>query len=207
MLPLSSSHSVASPEIVQAGRVLRERSQRPDSVIYLDSGRVLFGLLESGQLRHQLGMVEGPIWLDAAPVLMNQTYPVDIIADTQVSLRRIPLPEFHKAYAELSRETQTLVRDMASGYVQQTELAVSRLAQDAEARCAQWLLRHASPAEDGSLQVTLQQRKRLIAAQLGIAPETFSRVLRHLREHGLIAGTGNVLSLPQPTALQNVARC
>ncbi|MBF5003411.1 Crp/Fnr family transcriptional regulator [Diaphorobacter caeni] len=207
MLPLSSSHSVASPEIVQAGRVLRERSQRPDSVIYLDSGRVLFGLLESGQLRHQLGMVEGPIWLDAAPVLMNQTYPVDIIADTQVSLRRIPLPEFHKAYSELSRETQTLVRDMASGYVQQTELAVSRLAQDAEARCAQWLLRNASPAEDGSLQVTLQQRKRLIAAQLGIAPETFSRVLRHLREHGLIAGTGNVLSLPQPTALQNVARC
>ena len=68
-------------------------------------------------------------------------------------------------------------------------------------------LRNASPAEDGSLQVTLQQRKRLIAAQLGIAPETFSRVLRHLREHGLIAGTGNVLSLPQPTALQNVASC
>jgi hypothetical protein len=30
-------------------------------------------------------------------------------------------------------------------------------------------------------------------------------VLRHLREHGLIAGTGNVLSLPQPRALQMVA--
>jgi DNA-binding IscR family transcriptional regulator len=43
------------------------------------------------------------------------------------------------------------------------------------------------------------------AAQLGIAPETLSRVLRHLREHGLIAGTGNVLSLPQPRALQMVA--
>jgi CRP-like cAMP-binding protein len=187
--------------------VLRERSQRADSVIYLDSGRVLFGLLESGQLRHQLGMVEGPIWLDAAPVLMDQPYPVDIVADTQVSLRRIPLADFRSAYAGLSRETQTLIRDMAAGYCQQTELAVSRLAQDAEARCAQWLLRNAAPAEDGSLQVTLQQRKRLIAAQLGIAPETFSRVLRHLREHVLIAGTGNVLSLPQPTALQNVARC
>jgi CRP-like cAMP-binding protein len=55
------------------------------------------------------------------------------------------------------------------------------------------------------LRVTLHQRKRLIAAQLGIAPETLSRVLRHLREHGLIAGTGNVLSLPQPRALQMVA--
>lgn len=207
MVPLSSFHSANLPEIVQAGRVLRERSQRPDSVIYLDSGRVLFGLLESGQLRHQLGMVEGPVWLDVAPVLMEQSYPLDIVADTQVSLRRITLAEFRQAYAALNPQTQTLIRDMAAGYFQQTELAVSRLAQDAEARCAQWLLRHAAPAADGSLQVTLQQRKRLIAAQLGIAPETFSRVLRHLREHGLIAGTGNVLSLPQPTALQNVARC
>ncbi|MFH7346699.1 helix-turn-helix domain-containing protein, partial [Pseudomonas syringae group genomosp. 7] len=79
---------------------------------------------------------------------------------------------------------------MAEGYFRQTELAVSRLAQDAEARCAQWLLQHAQPCDDGALRVTLHLRKRLIAAQLGIAPETLSRVLRHLREHGLIAGTG-----------------
>ena len=207
MVPLTALQSTIPLEFIPAGRVLRERSQQPDSVIYLESGRVLFGLLESGQLRHQLGMVEGPIWLDAAPFIMEQTYPVDIVAESLVSMRRIPLEAFRKAYLGLSPETQTLVRDMAAGYCQRTELAVSRLAQDAEARCAQWLLRNAAPAADGSLQVTLQQRKRLIAAQLGIAPETFSRVLRHLREHGLIAGTGNVLSLPHPTALQNVARC
>ena len=207
MLPLSTFKAATSSEIVPAGFVLRERSQSPDSVIYLDNGRVLFGLLDAGQLRHQLGMVEGPIWLDAAPVLLGRPFTLDIVADTQVCLRRIPLDEFRSGYATLSQETQALLHDMAEGYCQQTELAVSRLAQDAEARCAQWLLRHAAPAADGSLQVTLQQRKRLIAAQLGIAPETFSRVLRHLREHGLISGTGNVLSLPQPHALQTVANC
>ena len=84
---------------------------------------------------------------------------------------------------------------------------VSRLAQDAESRCAQWLLKHAEPDHSGAMQVTLHQRKRLIAAQLGIAPETFSRVLRHLREMGLIHGTGNVLNLPQPRALQSMAGC
>ena len=96
---------------------------------------------------------------------------------------------------------------MAQGYRQQSELAVSRLAQDAESRCAQWLLKHAEPDPTGAMQVTLHQRKRLIAAQLGIAPETFSRVLRHLRELGLIHGTGNVLNLPQPRALQSMAGC
>ena len=45
--------------------------------------------------------------------------------------------------AEIERRTaQALLRDMAAGYFQQTELAVSRLAQDAESRCAQWLLQH-----------------------------------------------------------------
>ena len=58
---------------------------------------------------------------------------------------------------------------MASGYRQQSELAVSRLAHDAETRCAQWLLNHAQQDASGTMRVTLHQRKRLIAAQLGIA--------------------------------------
>lgn len=53
--------------------------------------------------------------------------------------------------------------------------------------------------------VSLKERKRLIAAQLGIAPETFSRVLRQLREHGLIAGSGKLLNVLQPLALQSLA--
>ena len=86
-----------------------------------------------------------------------------------------------------------------------TWLAVSRLAQDAEGRCADWLLRHAQYDSEGGASVTLHQRKRLVAAQLGIAPETFSRVLRNLRESGLITGTGNVLKLPALETLQRVA--
>ena len=87
----------------------------------------------------------------------------------------------------------------------QTELAVSRLAKDAEARCAEWLLRHAKPGDKGVLAVLLQQRKRLIAAQLGIAPETLSRVLRHLREQSLISGSGRTVNLVNPSGLRSLA--
>ena len=127
-----------------------------------------------------------------------------MVAETRVQLRSQPLEVFLREVQAMAPAMQGLLRDMASGYRQQTELAISRLAQDAEARCAQWLLHHAQQDGSGALSVTLQQRKRLIAAQLGIAPETFSRVLRSLREHGLIAGTGNVLRLPQPGVLQNM---
>ncbi|MFM7001601.1 MAG: helix-turn-helix domain-containing protein, partial [Limnohabitans sp.] len=44
-----------------------------------------------------------------------------------------------------------------------------------------------------------------IAAQLGIAPETFSRVLRHLRERQLISGGGRVLDLLNPEGLRQLA--
>ena len=205
MLPQSFLDPRTPADVLPAGSLLCARNERATSVLHLDSGRVLLGVREGELLRHQLGTVEGPCWLDVAPALLGQPSVADLVADTTVQVRRVGRSELVRAVATLPQAVQDLVRDLAWSSYQQTELAVSRLAQDAEARCAQWLLRHAHNAEDGGLRVTLHQRKRLIAAQLGIAPETLSRVLRHLREHGLITGTGNVLNLPQPRALQMVA--
>lgn len=205
MFLIPSFDPLAQAEVVSAGQLLRQRGSRTDSVLYLDSGCVVLGVRDEGQMRHQLGVVEGPAWLDAAFALTGRPCGVDMVTDSRVRLRRISLQAFQRSLDGLPDTVATLVRDMAHGYCQQTETAVSRLAQDAETRCAQWLLRHAQHADNGTMRVTLNQRKRTIAAQLGIAPETFSRVLRHLREHGLIAGTGNVLNLPQPSALQSVA--
>ena len=205
MLPQSFLDPRTPADVLPAGSLLCARNERATSVLHLDSGRVLLGVREGELLRHQLGTVEGPCWLDVAPALLGEPSVADLVADTTVQVRRVGRSELVRAVATLPQAVQDLVRDLAWSSYQQTELAVSRLAQDAEARCAQWLLRHAHHDGSGALRVTLHQRKRTIAAQLGIAPETFSRILRHLREHGLIAGTGNVLNLPQPRALEMVA--
>ena len=197
----------AETEVIAAGEVLRRRNEVLTSVLHLENGRVLRGVLDDGCLRHQLGVVEAPFWLDAASAVLGKPLPVDMVADTRLEVRRLPIEAFRRGLEELPADARGLLRDMATGYRQQSELAVSRLSQDAEARCAQWLLNHAESDQSGAMQVTLHQRKRLIAAQLGIAPETFSRVLRHLREAGLVLGTGNVLNLPQPRALQSMAGC
>ncbi|MDH4418098.1 Crp/Fnr family transcriptional regulator [Acidovorax sp. HMWF029] len=207
MLPSTLFSLPAETEVIAPGEVLRRRNEVLTSVLHLESGRVLRGVLDDGFLRHQLGAVEGPFWLDAASALLGMPFPVDMVADTRLQVRRLPIAEFRRSLAAMPAGARALLLDMAQGYRQQSELAVSRLAQDAESRCAQWLLKHAESDPTGAMQVTLHQRKRLIAAQLGIAPETFSRVLRHLRELGLIHGTGNVLNLPQPRALQSMAGC
>lgn len=203
-----STATFALPDCVESlpvGACLRQRGQLLDSVVHLDSGRVQLGIADQGRLRHQFGTAQGPCWLDAVDALLGLPAAMDVIAETPLQLRRMPLPEFQASFASLPRDGRELLRDVAQASRRQQDIAVSRLAQDAEARCADWLLAHAEHDAGGGLLVILHQRKRLIAAQLGIAPETFSRVLRQLREHGLIAGTGKVLSLLQPRALATVA--
>jgi CRP-like cAMP-binding protein len=189
-----------------AGTVLLRRGQAAAKALHLISGRVALGVIENGVMVHQLGTVEGPFWLEAAAAMLGLTHAVDALAESPVTIQAMPLGQFKSHLKNLPEPVRTLMLDLAKAQRQQTEVAVSRLAKDADARFAEWLLRHAEPADsEGSLSVILHDRKRLIAAQLGIAPETFSRVLKHLRDRKLISGGGRVLNLLDPMGLQSLA--
>jgi CRP-like cAMP-binding protein len=205
MLPPEFMDPNAERRNAAAGSVLLKRGSTPASVLYVESGRVALGVLEGEALEHQLGEIQGPFWLEATGAVLSLPSAVDAVAETDVVLRRIPLARFRQSLAAMPVAARTVLQDVATAHRRQTELAVSRLAKDAEARCAEWLLRHARPGEKGALAVPLEQRKRLIAAQLGIAPETLSRVLRHLRERSLISGTGRVLNVIDPGGLRSLA--
>ena len=174
-------------------------------VFYVESGRVALGVMDGEVMEHQLGVVVGPCWLEATSAVLNLPNAVDAVAETEVCLRRLPVAEFRRSLADMPEAAQAVLHDVARAHRQQTELAVSRLAKDAESRCAEWLLRHAQTGDKGVMAVLLQQRKRSIAAQLGIAPETLSRVLRHLRERSLISGSGRILNLVDPSGLRSLA--
>ncbi len=199
--------SIPAPaEDIAAGTVLLRRGQAATKAVHLISGRVALGVIENGVMVHQLGTVEGPFWLEAAAAMLGLTHAVDALAESPVTIQTMPLGQFKSHLKNLPEPVRTLMLDLAKAQRQQTEVAVSRLAKDADARFAEWLLRHAEPADsEGSLAVILHDRKRLIAAQLGIAPETFSRVLKHLRDRKLISGGGRVLNLLDPMGLQSLA--
>jgi CRP-like cAMP-binding protein len=194
------------PLALTAGAVLLHRGEPVADLVHLLQGRVVLGVMVEGAMAHQLGVVEGPFWLEAASGLLGLPHAVDALAETDVLLQNVPVQDFVARVQALPQDAQNLLMDMARSQRQQTEMGVSRLAKDADARCAEWLLRHAQPDELlGGLAVKLTERKRTIAAQLGIAPETFSRVLRHLRDRQLISGGGRVLGLPNPQALRELA--
>ena len=201
---------------VLPGTALLRRSVTAGMALFIESGRVVLGVAASevaqlgaeGQaaacMDHQLGVVEGPAWLEANAAVLNLPSAVDAVAETAVLMRSVPLDKFRAALAG-EATARAVLHDVARAHRQQTELAVSRLSKDAEARCAEWLLRHAESTDKGVCSVKLQLRKRLIAAQLGIAPETLSRVLRHLRERSLISGSGRIVNLVDPSGLRSLA--
>ncbi|MDO5290431.1 MAG: Crp/Fnr family transcriptional regulator [Pseudomonadota bacterium] len=207
MLPSATIVWQGEALTLPAGAALMRRAAALSHVLHLDAGRVALRLLGHDGTAHQMGMVQGPCWLNATCAVLGQPPLVDAVAETEVQVRRVALAVFQAEIQALPATARTVLHDVALAHRQQTELAVSRLAKDAEARCAEWLLRHAEPAQGapGALLVMLRERKRMIAAQLGIAPETLSRVLRQLRERSLISGTGRVLNLLDPGALRLLA--
>jgi CRP-like cAMP-binding protein len=218
---LASQHAFISAfpsQTVPLGTALLHRSVPAGVAVFIESGRVVLGIAAVAGLEpvvtekhctktmeHQLGVVVGPAWLEANAAVLDLPSAVDAVAETDVVLRRVPLSDFRASLTGGSLGALAVLTDVARAHRQQTELAVSRLAKDAEARCAEWLLRHAESTDKGVCSVKLQQRKRLIAAQLGIAPETLSRVLRHLRERCLISGSGRIVNLVDPGGLRSLA--
>lgn len=64
---------------------------------------------------------------------------------------------------------------------------------DSAGRLRRWIEDTARTAPDRSFR--LKVPKKILAAQLGMAPETLSRMLRHLREQGVIEGVGDRIRL------------
>jgi CRP-like cAMP-binding protein len=206
MMPAEFPANLPS-EALQLGKgaLLLQRLQISPWVDFVESGRVAIGLVEGDTLVHQLGETRGPAWLEASDTLLGLAPVMDAQAETDLRVRRVAAGDFCEWLAAQPRSLRSLMIDLATAHRQQSERAVSHLVKDAEARCAEWLLRHAQTSPQGAVAVMLQQRKRLIAAQLGIAPETLSRVLRHLRERSLISGSGRVVNLVDPGALRSLA--
>lgn len=207
MLEPSTILASRPEQTATAGTALLQRGHASHSVIFIESGRVAIGIVGtdgSRALEHQLGVVQGPSWLEATAAVLNLPSAVDAVALTDVQFRRLPLEEFQADLYTCGPDVRSMLRDIARAHRQQAEMTITRLAKDAEARCAEWLLGHAETSQLGEHSVRLQMTKRDIAMHLGIVPETLSRVLRQLREIGLIGGKGKTVTLINPQGLRQL---
>lgn len=134
-------------------------------------------------------------------------YPADSRAVEASAVLVIPKPEF---LALLSQRPDLALRMLAS-MSQHLRVLVGRLddltLKDVETRFANWLLKRCQPA--GIAQpsvVTLPGTKRVLAAELGVTAETFSRTLAGFRDRGLVSVQGSHIRVSDPAALAALVR-
>lgn len=82
------------------------------------------------------------------------------------------------------------------------ELLDALTLKDVQTRIAEWLVEHCpDPQSSRPCRIELDTTKRVLAAELGTASETFSRALAKFRRQRLISTEGNHVTLHCPTRL------
>ena len=112
MLTPTSIDWPGEPCILQPGTALMRRAEPAAHVIHIERGRVALGIAENGALTHQLGMIEGPCWLDATCAVLGLAPLVDAIADSEVKLRRMPLADFEAGVRALPEAARSVLRHL-----------------------------------------------------------------------------------------------
>ena len=186
--------------------------QRRDAAQHLwlvASGQVALGTLSDGRMTQQTRLAEPGQWLDVASALLHGGHVEDALTKSETLLWAFPLDRLLACVAAHPTLSQGFLTVLASRVRDLTEGTLGLMQKDAEARCATWLLQHAQLRREASghstAMVEMRERKRSIASQLAITPETFSRVLRHLSDKGLIEVRGYTVRILDVEQLGHVA--
>jgi CRP/FNR family transcriptional regulator len=95
-----------------------------------------------------------------------------------------------------------LLRSMSQHLSNLVELLADLTLKDVKTRLADWLLQHCpNPRSYEPYSIQLPMTKRILAAELGTASETFSRTVAKFRKQRLIAVEGNTFVLLCPFKL------
>ena len=199
----AASHGRAVP----AGGELWSRHETARDLVLLAHGDAALGLASGSLAFHPERTVRAPHWLDVSSAWLSGRHAQDAIAVSDVQLVCVSRSQFQAAMTRHPALTRRLLVALALQVRALTAATHDLMHKDAEGRFAAWLLqRCAGQTGRSATVVALTERKRDIAAQLAITPETLSRLLRQLKNKGMIQVTGYTVRVLDLPALEALAR-
>lgn len=210
-VPREAAHALAALATEHAlppNTPVFQRRDAAEQLWLVASGQVALGTLNDGRLTQQTRLAEPGQWLDAASALLHGGHIEDAVTKGETLLWAFPVERLLSCVAAHPTLALGLMAVLATRVRDLTEGTLGLMQKDAEARCATWLLQHAEMRRDagqGGAIVEMRERKRAIASQLAITPETFSRVLRHLSDKGLIEVRGYTVRILDVEQLDRIA--
>lgn len=170
---------------IERGTALLQRGEECRSLWLLERGTISMGHHDAARHWYPTRSVRSGEWIDAWSAWSAAPLVEGAIAETDCIVWELPIAEIERAADAHPGAMRAMLALCAARVRRLTEEKHGLLSQDVLARCAQWLLDALADSQDGAT-VVLSQRKRSIAAQIGATPETFSRMLRQLRERRAI---------------------
>jgi CRP-like cAMP-binding protein len=152
--------------------------------------------------------VSAPGWIDPSSAWREDgVHLYSARAEGQVDVMRLAVAELSRQLARHPSLGGHLLELLADEIGRLSGDVRDLLQKDAEARLAGWLLRRLDDEATGpgGHEIHLTERKRQIAVQLGIKPETLSRLLRTLTRKGLVEVFGYRVRVLDAGALRAIA--
>jgi CRP-like cAMP-binding protein len=196
---------------VAVGQSVFNRAGVATTLVVLRSGDVALGFRTADGVFRTERIARGPAWLDPGSAWLAAPRVMDAQALGAVTVVELPRELLESRLAEhpdlALRLIQALAREVQSLTVKTHEL----MHKDAPARLAQWLFQRCEPLEGvagaaGQAVVKLHERKRDVASQLAITPETLSRLMRSFTRQGVIEVSGYHVRVIDPAALGRLAQ-
>jgi CRP-like cAMP-binding protein len=201
-------NAVARVRLAPAGTLLHVHGTDARGLVALQEGDVALGIQAPDTDFRTERHLHGPCWLDLSAAWLSEPHAHDARALTAVKLLELP----RDAVFEVADMHPTLWRRLGDVLAREVRgLAMNThdlMHKDAPARLAAWLVQHCQSQVDGLDQgvVQLSMRKRDIASQLAITPETLSRLMRSFSGQGVIRVNGYTVHVLDRLLLQRLAQ-
>jgi CRP-like cAMP-binding protein len=199
---------LAKPRLVAQGQTVFSRGQPARALVALLDGEVALGFRTADGTFRTERLVRGPAWLDLGSAWLADGHAMDAQAWNLATVLELPRetlqPQIERNPGLARRMIQGLAREVQALTVNTHEL----MHKDAPARLAQWLHQRCEPlnGNHGVAVVQLSDRKRDIASQLAITPETLSRLMRSFTRQGVIEVAGYTVRVLDVAALGRLAQ-
>lgn len=192
---------VSSVRKVAAGQQVLSRLDVASGLALLVRGDVGLGLWAPPAALRVERSLHGPAWLDLTSAWLNRGAGLDGVALSAALLANVSRSAYQtlmERQPELARRT---IVSLARQAHEATRATHDLMHKDARARLAAWLLqRH--DVQAGAPQILLRERKRDIASQLAVTPETLSRLLKQFSDERLLEVRGYAITVRNLAGLQ-----
>jgi len=181
---------------LEEGRTLFEHGQPADRFFMVIEGQIkLYRLSEEGDEKVIEIVRPGETFAEAVMFMSGKFFPVNANALVQSRLLAIPNAVFKELLRKSPDSCFRLMADMSQRLHKRLNEIDSLTLHNATYRLVGYLLRELPEDVLQSPEIVLTTPKHVIASQLSIKPETFSRILMRLSRDGLIVVRGNSIVL------------